>query len=63
MNTTTKNIANGIQSGAVTHHHDQSISPVNFNVMNIRNKIIPKPIPFELLLLIFYFNIQIFFCL
>ena len=42
INTT---ITNGIQIGANTHHQDQVITPINFNVMNrIANK--PKnPIP------------------
>ena len=30
----TKNNANPPQKGIVTHHHDQSIYPINFNVTN-----------------------------
>lgn len=30
-------IAAGAQSGAVTHHHDQVIVPINLRVKNIRN--------------------------
>lgn len=29
----------GIQSGAVIHHHDQSMVPVSFNMRNTRNNI------------------------
>jgi len=38
----------GIHNGAVTHHHDQSITLVNFRVKNNRNSIVPNPIPPEL---------------
>lgn len=31
--------------GAVTHHHDQSITPVSFNTRNTRNNSPKKPIP------------------
>jgi hypothetical protein len=38
-------IANPIQSGESTHHHDQSILPINFKKMNrIVSKLV-KPIP------------------
>jgi hypothetical protein len=41
----TTKIANGPQSGAVTHHHDQSILSVNFNTKKTM-KVQPKsPIP------------------
>jgi hypothetical protein len=49
----------GIHNGAVTHHQLQSMSPVNFNVMNIKNRIIPKPKPFDvffLSLILIFFN-------
>ena len=47
----------GIHNGAVTHHQLQSILSVNFNTMNMRNRIIPKPIPFDELLLLLIFLI------
>ena len=37
----------GIQSGLVTHHHDQSILPVNLSTRNTRNNTVPNPIPFD----------------
>ena len=40
----------GIQSGLVTHHHDQSMLPVNFKIMNMRNNTVPRPKPFDVLL-------------
>jgi hypothetical protein len=49
----------GIHNGDVTHHQLQSMSPVNFNVMNIKNRIIPKPKPFDvffLSLILIFFN-------
>lgn len=52
-NTITK--AKGIHSGAVTHHHDQSIVPTSFKTKNIRNSAPPKPIPPELALLLIDF--------
>ncbi len=42
-------IANPPHNGAVTHHQDQSITLVNFKVMNIKNIKPKKPIPPELL--------------
>lgn len=52
--TTIKSTANPIQSGAVIHHHDQSITPVNFKTRKTRNSALKKPIPdefeFELLI-------------
>ena len=41
----TKTNATGIQSGADTHHHDQSMLLVSLRTMKIRNRTIPKPIP------------------
>lgn len=35
------------QSGAVTHHHDQSMYPVNFKTRNIINKAPKNPMPVE----------------
>jgi hypothetical protein len=53
----------GIQRGAVTHHHDQLISPVNFRVINIRNNTIPNPKPLdELFLLLLMLCCYKFFC-
>ena len=52
-------IAIGIHNGAVIHHQDQSIKLVNFNVIKIRNNIVPNPRPLlELLLfdMTFSFN-------
>jgi len=40
-------IAKPPQSGAVTHHQDQSIYPVNFRVMKIKNMNPKNPIPPE----------------
>lgn len=34
----------GIHSGAVIHHHDQSITPVNLRVVNNKNSRPGKPI-------------------
>jgi len=42
--------ASGIQSGLVTHHQLQSMLPVSFKVMNMRNNTVPNPIPFDVLL-------------
>ena len=39
----------GIHNGEVTHHHDQSILCVNFNVMNIKKSIVGTPIPPDVL--------------
>ena len=47
---TTTPSASGIQIGLVTHHHDQSMLPVNFNTRNTRNNTVPNPIPFDVLL-------------
>lgn len=52
------NIANPPHKGAVTHHQDQSITLVNFNVMNIKNIRPKKPIPPELLFSDIYFNLK-----
>ena len=38
-------IAKGNQSGEVTHHHDQPITPHNFNTKNMKNNIPVNPIP------------------
>lgn len=50
-NKTTMKIENakpsGIQSGDVTHHHDQSMFPVNFKTKNTIKRIPAKPIPDE----------------
>jgi len=43
--TTIKTISSGeIHSGAVTHHHDQLITPVNLRVVNNKNSRPGKPI-------------------
>lgn len=36
-----------INIGDNTHHHDQSILPVNFKTTKIKVNIVPNPIPFE----------------
>ena len=41
---------NGIQSGLVTHHQDQSILPVNLSIRNTMNNTVPRPKPFDVLL-------------
>lgn len=45
MNATIPSIMIGIQSGAVTHHQDQSIKFVSFNTRKIRNNTVPNPNP------------------
>jgi hypothetical protein len=49
MSTTTikidKNPTIGIQSGEVTHHQDQSILLVSFNIRNTKNRTVVIPIP------------------
>jgi hypothetical protein len=44
---TPNKILNGIQIGDVTHHQFQSILFVNFNVRNIKNKMLGNPNPFS----------------
>ena len=39
--------ANPPHKGAVTHHHDQLIIPINFNVIKIKNIKPKKPTPLE----------------
>lgn len=51
-----KNIAKLIHNGDNTHHHDQSITPVNFRIINISNSPPEKSIDTVLfVLLIFIF--------
>ena len=45
---TPNKITTGIQNGDVTHHQDQSILSVNFNVRNIKNNIDGSPNPFSI---------------
>ena len=56
MNTANNTIATGPQNGSNTHHHDQSITPVNFSTMNTTPNSPVTPIPellaVELLMLI-----------
>lgn len=50
----TNTSASGIQSGAVTHHHDQYCTgPIsaNLSVKKIKNITVPRPIPFDVDLL------------
>jgi len=45
----------GIHKGAVTHHHDQLMFPVNLRTRNIRKRTVPSPNPpfaFDSLLII-----------
>lgn len=42
--------ATGPQSGAVTHHQDQSIFPHNFKARNTKNNAPPKSIEYVFLL-------------
>lgn len=42
----------GIHNGAVTHHQDQSICPVNFRIKNTMKSTPPKPTPPPLTLLL-----------
>jgi hypothetical protein len=49
MDSTMNNRARGIQSGEVTHHHDQSIKFVSFRTKNIRNNAPDKLIPLVVL--------------
>ena len=47
--------ANGIQSGDVTHHHDQYCTgptSASFKVRNIRKSTVPIPIPLDVDLLL-----------
>jgi hypothetical protein len=43
--------ANGIHKGLVTHHQDQSITFVNFNIKNVMNSKLFNPADVWLLLL------------
>ena len=54
INSTTINKAIVIQSGLVTHHHDQSITPANFSIKNTMNTVPAKSDPCELLSDIIY---------
>ena len=45
---TPNKIPAGIHKGDVTHHQDQSILSVNFNVRNIKNNIDGSPNPFSI---------------
>ena len=59
----TKIIKIGAQNGAVTHHHDQSITLHSFNVMKISPSKPKIPIPpdaaFELLEILFFFLFEL----
>ncbi len=56
-NKLTKNIttiiAIPIQRGEVTHHHDQSITPTNFNIKNTMKTVPDNPDPCDVLFDIF----------
>ena len=55
-------IQKGIQSGAVTHHHDQVIVPVSLRIKNIKKRTVDIPTPpdalFDLLILPSFFYIH-----
>ena len=55
---TLNRILNGIHSGDVTHHQDQSILFVNFNVRNIKNKIAGNPSPFSTFFILTNFSVH-----
>lgn len=55
---TLNKIPNGIHSGDVTHHQDQSILFVNFNVRNIKNKIAGNPNPFSTFFILTNFSVH-----
>ena len=40
-----RTMVKGIQVGANTHHHDQVITPVNFNAIKSSVRNVPKPAP------------------
>ena len=40
-----RKIAHGIQIGAVTHHHDQSIVPTSFSTRKTRNNAVNESMP------------------
>ena len=50
MTTIASTIASGIHSGAVTHHHDQPMTPHSLSTRKTTNNTPPRPIP-ELALL------------
>jgi len=52
-------IVKGIQTGAITHHQDQSITLHNFKIMNATNSKLKTPDPPEfdsLLIVLFYWG-------
>jgi hypothetical protein len=51
---TAKIITIGIQSGLVTHHHDQSITPTNLSTKNTTNNVPVNDNPCDLLCDIIY---------
>jgi hypothetical protein len=55
---TLNKIPNGIQNGDVTHHQDQSILFVNFNVINIKNNIDGSPNPFSIFFILTNFAVH-----
>jgi len=55
---TLNKIPNGIHNGDVTHHQDQSILFVNFNVRNIKNKIAGNPKPFSTFFILTNFSVH-----
>lgn len=52
INITTKINPHPIHIGDTTHHHDQSIVPVNFNITKIKVRIVVIPI----------FDVEFFIC-
>ena len=55
---TPNKIPNGIQKGDVTHHQDQSILSVSFNVRNIKNNIAGIPNPFSIFFILTNFTVH-----
>jgi hypothetical protein len=55
---TLNRILNGIHSGDVIHHQLQSILFVNFNVINIKNKIAGNPNPFSTFFILTNFSVH-----
>jgi hypothetical protein len=55
---TLNRIPTGTHIGDVTHHQDQSILSVNFNVRNIKNKIAGSPNPFSTFFILTNFTVH-----
>lgn len=51
---------NGIQSGAVTHHQDQSITFVSFKTRKTTKSIVEREIPDDVLFVFIFLNFKLF---